>query len=489
MHDLLLRGGWVIDPANDVDGRFDVAIDGHRVAGVAPTPAGLPARRTVDVRGRWVLPGLVDVHVHLSEPFGGPQGFRMLAAAGVTCALDLAGFADSLVEGVRGHGTGLTIGFVHPIIPGRTVTDVDPDGGELSRLMDEVAERGALGVKVLGGHFPCTPAATARALRLAHERRLWCAVHAGTTEAGSDVEGLEELVDLAGDLPLHVAHVNSYCRGQREEPLSECVRALRALSRAPRARSDSYLSPWNAAPATVEDGAPTSRVVRTCLRMNGYGETERGLRAAIRDGVARVHRAAEGVTRLLGSEDGLAHFERRGSAVGVSFAVNPPESAISLAIAREDGDFQVTALATDGGAFPRNTTLEQGLALVRFGAISLTEFVAKASVAPAQMLGLPAKGHLGEGADADAIVVDPATSRAQWVVARGRVVVEDGVVVGQGGRMLTTTAGARFLREQGVEIEIVRPGWLGNRDGAGAGPPTRRRRAGAASGPKSGRKP
>lgn len=460
MHDLLLTGGRVVDPANGIDGRFDLAIDGDEIAAVTPGPAGMPARRTVDAHGRWVLPGLVDTHVHVSEPFGGFQGFRMLAAAGVTCALDLAGFADSLVEGLRTRGTGLAIGFVHPIIPGHTVADEDPDRGELSRLMERAAESGALGVKLLGGHYPCTPDATARTLRLAHERGLWCAVHAGTTEAGSDIEGLEELVELAEGVPLHVAHVNSYCRGRRDDPLLECVRALRALDRAPRARSESYLSPWNGALATVRDGVPTSRVVRTCLRMHGYPATGEGMRDAIRDGAARVHFAGPDATRLLDPPDGIAHFERRGSRVGVSFPVNPPESSIGLAIARDDRGFRVTALATDGGAFPRNTTLEQGLALVGFGALSLGEFVTKACLHPARMLGLPGKGHLGEGADADAVVVDPASSSAAWVVARGRVIVEEGEVVGRGGRMITTPAGEPFLRERGVATEIARPEWL-----------------------------
>jgi hypothetical protein len=34
------------------------------------------------------------------------------------------------------------------------------------------------------------------------------------SEAGSDIAGLEELLELADSLPVHVAHVNSYCRGQ-----------------------------------------------------------------------------------------------------------------------------------------------------------------------------------------------------------------------------------------------------------------------------------
>jgi len=455
VHDLWLAGGRVVDPANGVDGRRDVAVRDGVITEVRPPGDREPARRTIDASGRWILPGLVDTHVHVSEPFGGFQGFWMLARAGVTCALDLAGFGESLARGIRERGTGITIGFVFPLIPGETISGRDPGRAELERVIGEALASGALGAKVLGGHFPCSPEATALAIRLCEERGVRCAVHAGTTATGSDVEGLEELVDLAEGRPVHVAHVNSYCRGQKEEPLVEAGRALRALRRAPDAFSESYLSPFNGAPARLEDGAPASEVVRTCLRMGGHPPTVAGMRAAIREGQAVIQRAGERATELLDPEEGLAHFEAHGSRVTVSFPVNPPESAIGLAVAREEGEFVVTALSTDGGAFPRNTTLPQGLALVRFGALSRRDFVRKACLAPARSLGLPEKGHLGSGADADLVVVDPDAACAEWVVAGGRLIVEAGEVVGTGGRMMTTSAGAERLREDGVKCEVV----------------------------------
>lgn len=464
MIDLLLTGARVIDPADGLDGLLDVAVDGGRIVDVAPETRDREARRTVDASGKWILPGLVDTHVHVSEPFGGFQGFHMLAEAGVTCALDLAGFSESLLAGLRERGTGITLGFVHPLVPGGTLSGRDPGAPELERVLHGAVESGALGVKLLGGHYPVTPGATARVVRLAHETGIWCAVHAGTTESGSDIEGLEELVELADGLPVHVAHVNSYCRGQKEDPLLESHRALEALRAAPRARSESYLSALNGAIATIEGGVPESEVVRTCLEMSGYPPTAAGMESAIGDGLARVHLAEERRTRLLEPAEGLEHYEARGTRVAVSFPVNPPQSSISLAIARTDGEFTVTALSTDGGAFPRNTTLEQGLALVRFGALSLADFVVKACLNPARMLGLSRKGHLGVGADADIVVVDPACSRAEWVVACGQVVVERGEVVGRGGRMLTTRHGETYLREEGVERLVVSPEWLRGRE-------------------------
>jgi dihydroorotase len=61
----VLKGGHVIDPANQIDGVRDVAIAGGKIARVAANiPAG-DARRTVDVRNLYVTPGLIDLHTHV----------------------------------------------------------------------------------------------------------------------------------------------------------------------------------------------------------------------------------------------------------------------------------------------------------------------------------------------------------------------------------------------------------------------------------------
>lgn len=63
-YDLLLAGGRVLDPATKVDQPLDVAIaDGH-IAAVAPAMDRRRASRVIDVTGRLVTPGLVDLHGH-----------------------------------------------------------------------------------------------------------------------------------------------------------------------------------------------------------------------------------------------------------------------------------------------------------------------------------------------------------------------------------------------------------------------------------------
>src|SRR5574341_2648256 len=66
-YDLVLKGGHVIDPKNNVDAVRDVAIRGGRIAAVAPNLSG---GKTVDVSDLYVTPGLVDIHVHVFTGLG-----------------------------------------------------------------------------------------------------------------------------------------------------------------------------------------------------------------------------------------------------------------------------------------------------------------------------------------------------------------------------------------------------------------------------------
>ncbi|MGH2587482.1 MAG: amidohydrolase family protein, partial [Dehalococcoidia bacterium] len=377
---------------------------------------------------------------------------------GVTTVLDLAGNAESLLEGAAEAGAGLNIAFLEPIVPGGSVAGPDPAHAELSDVVGRARVRGALGVKVLGGHYPLTPEATARAIRAANEHGAYVAVHAGTTAHGSDIDGLEELIQLAEGLPLHVAHVNSYCRGQRTgDPVGESHRALRVVGGAPNVRSESYLSIQNGTSGQCVDGVPASNVTKTCLEMGGYEPTESGVAEAILAGWAGVQVTRSGETRLVSGPDGETIWRERGTNVGLSFAVNPPVSSLIMATAKDqDGAFIVDAISTDGGAIPRNVIVEQGLPLVRFGALRLEEFVRKTSVNPAAMLGTAGKGHLGVGADADVTVLDLDAGRATLAVAGGDVIMVDGVPVGRGARFITTTDGFSFLRERWEQVHIVR---------------------------------
>lgn len=63
--DLLLKGGHVIDPKNNINSVMDVAIAEGKILRVAQNIPVAEARRVVDVKGLYVTPGLIDMHVHV----------------------------------------------------------------------------------------------------------------------------------------------------------------------------------------------------------------------------------------------------------------------------------------------------------------------------------------------------------------------------------------------------------------------------------------
>jgi dihydroorotase len=90
-YDLLLTGGHVIDPANDVDDVRDVAIRNGRIARVGVSIPSQSARRTVDMKGLYVVPGLVDIHSHVYGYSGALFPDDVALPAGTTTVADAGG--------------------------------------------------------------------------------------------------------------------------------------------------------------------------------------------------------------------------------------------------------------------------------------------------------------------------------------------------------------------------------------------------------------
>lgn len=87
---LVLEGGRVIDPSTGLDsgpdGKVDVVIEGGAIARVGRGAAeGITGERVqrIDCRGRWVVPGFVDLHVHFREP---GQEYKEDIASGLSAA-------------------------------------------------------------------------------------------------------------------------------------------------------------------------------------------------------------------------------------------------------------------------------------------------------------------------------------------------------------------------------------------------------------------
>ncbi len=104
LHDTLLRGGHVICPATGVDGVMDVAIARGRIVAVAPDIAPTPNAEVVDVRGKLVLPGLIDTHAHCYQYVTGRFGLAadlVGVQSGVTTIVDQGGPSCMTLPGFR----------------------------------------------------------------------------------------------------------------------------------------------------------------------------------------------------------------------------------------------------------------------------------------------------------------------------------------------------------------------------------------------------
>lgn len=117
-YDLLLKGGHVIDPKNNRNAPLDVAIAAGKIARVA---AGIPAdqaKAVADVRGLYVTPGLVDIHVHVyagtglartytgdlsvyPDPFSFRTGVTTMVDAGTSGWKNFPDFRQRIIDRAR----------------------------------------------------------------------------------------------------------------------------------------------------------------------------------------------------------------------------------------------------------------------------------------------------------------------------------------------------------------------------------------------------
>src|SRR5919107_5024239 len=92
--DTIVKGGTVVTPGGTFVG--DVGISGEKIAALGSS-LDAPGAKVIDAAGHYVIPGVLDVHVHLELPFCGTvsaddyvSGTRAGARGGVTTVIDFA---------------------------------------------------------------------------------------------------------------------------------------------------------------------------------------------------------------------------------------------------------------------------------------------------------------------------------------------------------------------------------------------------------------
>ena len=139
---LVIRGGHLIDPANNINGKRDLYIDAQGfVAGVGQAPDGFKPKRTIDATGKIVCPGLVDLRARLREPGLEYKAtleseLKAAVAAGITtlcCPPDTLPAIDTpaMAQMIQSRAWRFDLAFVHPLgaltkeLKGETLTDME----------------------------------------------------------------------------------------------------------------------------------------------------------------------------------------------------------------------------------------------------------------------------------------------------------------------------------------------------------------------------
>ncbi|MCX8036751.1 MAG: dihydroorotase [Candidatus Sumerlaeia bacterium] len=148
MGGILIKNGHIIDPANRVDARRDVLVEGGRIAAVG-TGLSAPDAQVIDAAGLYVLPGFVDLHAHLREPGREDEetirtGTRAAAAGGFTsvCAMPNTTPIIDRATGINYLRSATQRDAVVNVFPAAAVT-VGQQGKEITEFGDLI-QRGAV---------------------------------------------------------------------------------------------------------------------------------------------------------------------------------------------------------------------------------------------------------------------------------------------------------------------------------------------------------
>ncbi len=438
---VLLRGGRVIDPGTGSDRVADVLIEDGKIAAVGLELHAQQATE-IDVTGKVVGPGFVDLHSHVNSI----AGQRLQARDGVTTALELeAGLLPVELAYVEAGKQGRPINFGFSASWGMARAEVlsgrpaDANfvgalsmlgdaawqasstpaqlGAWLGRLEGELAD-GALGIGILQGYAPQSDpreylavnelAARAGVPTFTHVREIV------ESDPGTPIDGTEEAARAAMEFggQVHHCHVNSTSRRHIDRTLSVIERA-----RSGGAQMTVETYPYGAG----STGIGAAFLAPERLHVWGIGPAnivlvESGERIVDEAHLRQVRRADPGAACIVEFLDDDDALDQALLARSLAF----PDSIVAsdaMHVTWPDGstDTREWPLPAGGTTHPRTAgTFARSLRLMvrEQQAWTWGEAFRRCSYLPARVMdattaAFHAKGHLGVGADADITVIDP----------------------------------------------------------------------------------
>jgi dihydroorotase len=386
---LLIQNGRVIDPSQGLDEELDLLVENGQVREMGrglTAPAGV---ELVDAAGCYVVPGLVDMHVHLREPGleykeDIDSGSRAAVAGGFTsiaCMPNTKPVIDNKALACYVIARGREVGLCN-VFPVGCLTAGSK--GERLAEMGELKEAGCVAVSddgrpVINGELMRRALEYARGIQIpviSHAEDLSLVGEGVMNEGFTSTElGLKGIPRVAEDIaiardvmlaeytnsPIHIAHVST--RG--------AVRIIRnAKLRGVRVTCET-------APHYFTLTDDTVRGYNTNAKMNPPLREDDDV-AAIRAGLS------DGTIDAIATDHAPHHLDEK------------------------DVEFNVAA----NGIVGLETSLPLSLALVEQGVLTMSQLVERMSCRPSLILGLE-RGTLATGAVADITLIDPTL---QWVV-------------------------------------------------------------------------